>query len=55
MKITTKLILTIIIVSLLFMLAFEITYNRYLYDDKQEIEERIEILEEEIQKCQKNL
>lgn len=53
MKITTKLILTIIIVSLLFMLSFEITYNHYLYDDKQKIEERIENLEEEIQKWKK--
>ena len=50
MKITTKLILTIIIVSLLFMLAFEITYNHYLYDDKQKIEKRIENLEKTIYK-----
>ena len=50
MKITTKLILTIIIISLLFMLAFEITYNHYLYDDKQKIEKRIENLEKTIYK-----
>ena len=50
MKIITKLILTIIIVSLLFMLAFEITYNHYLYDDKQKIEKRIENLEKTIYK-----
>ena len=50
MKITTKLILIIIIVSLLFMLAFEITYNHYLYDDKVEIEKRIENLEKTIYK-----
>ena len=53
MKITTKLILTIIIVSLLFMLAFEITYNHYLYDDKVEIEKRIENLEMEIEQWKK--
>lgn len=53
MKITTKLILTIIIVSLLCMLAFEITYNHYLYDDKQKIEKRIENLEMEIEQWKK--
>ena len=48
MKITTKLIITIAIISLLFMLAFEFTYNRHLYDDKKEILQRIENLEERI-------
>lgn len=45
MKITAKLIITIIIVSLLTMLAYELAVNGFLHEDKKELLYRVEILE----------
>lgn len=57
MKITAKLIITIIIVSLLTMLCFELTYNRIMYKDYAELysattkqEERLDRLYEVVLK-----
>jgi hypothetical protein len=40
-----KQIISIIIVSLACMFIFELSYNLYLYDDKEEILQRIENIE----------
>lgn len=45
-----KQIITIIIVSLICMFIFEISYNLYLYDDKQEILDRIENIEKSLER-----
>ena len=45
-----KQIITIIIVSLICMLIFEISYNLYLYDDKEEILQRIENIEKSLER-----
>lgn len=45
-----KQIITIIIVSLACMLIFEISYNLYLYDDKEEILQRIENIEKSLER-----
>ena len=45
MKLTVKQIISIIIVTLACMFIFEFRYNAYLYDDKEMILHRIEILE----------
>lgn len=57
MKITAKLIITIIIVSLLTMLCFELTYNSIMYKDYAELysattkqEERLDHLYEVVLK-----
>jgi len=48
MKITAKLIITIIIWSLLTMLVYELAVNDFLHKDKVLLEQRIEILENKI-------
>ena len=45
MKLTVKQIITIIIVTLACMFIFEFRYNANLYDDKEEMLHRIEVLE----------
>lgn len=42
MKLTTKLIISIIIISLFSLYVLEIKYNMLLYDDLKEMEERNE-------------
>ena len=48
MKITVKLIITIIIVSLLCMFCFEIAYNGSLYDDYKELYDEMRKQEERL-------
>ena len=48
MKITAKLIITIIIISLLTMLVYELAVNGFLHEDKNALIKRIEILESKI-------
>lgn len=50
MKLSTKQIITIIIVTLIIMFIFEFRYNAYLYDDKEEMLDRIENIEKTIYK-----
>ena len=49
MKITAKLIITIIITSLLTMLVYELAVNDFLHEDKILLEQRVERLENIIQ------
>ena len=49
-KITTKLIISCIIVSLFSLLVFEITYNRLAYKDYSKIHEQMQTVENRIDK-----
>ncbi len=43
MKITSKLVITIIIVSLISMLGFEMIYNKVVYEDYVEMRDALEV------------
>lgn len=48
MKITAKLIITIIITSLLTMLVYELAVNGFLHEDKERCTEKIKELERKV-------
>lgn len=48
MRITSKLIITIIIVSLMSMFMFEMAYNKIMYEDYAEIYNEVQIMEDRV-------